>query len=476
MEEPSFVITPGLSNVVIEFESHLKVAQGKPILVTGPSGTGKSLLIEIFKRYHHSINPKTTPVVINCAAFPETLIESELFGHKKGAFTGAASNRKGWLDQPDGGLLVLEEIGELKRYTQAKLLIYLQSGEFCPVGDTTIKRSKVQILGTTNRDHEPGRASRFRDDFWYRFSHFYIHPLHSRRPDILYLLIEKYPKIAKTLAFEDILFLLAYNWPGNVRELESVALKLNRLRDILGEKAYEDPRSASKLFTMELRYKNPFKAMAHNYWKLQTILLPHLLKRNDQTLFGFSRSGKQYRPFKKLPTLKREKTKFDMPKLLKEDSIRAIYRSFELFCAILHLDHSEDSNLLDLKRSIIHDSFYKLKNEFTVDDALYRLSRQIYFERLSDQQPQVAVKKSIDDQELQPSHGESEASFLEKVKDLIAGLKQDELLKFYHETLLERTSGNRSKAAEMAGVSARTMQKSNPTGRRSKREKGHNNT
>jgi hypothetical protein len=460
MEDPSFVITPGLSNVVVEFESHLRVAKGKPILVTGPSGTGKSLLIEIFKCYHKSITPKADPVVVNCAAIPETLIESELFGHKRGAFTGALRDRKGWLDQPEGGLLVLEEIGELSRHTQAKLLIYLQSGEFCPVGDTRIKRSKVQILGTTNREHEPGGTGPFRDDFWYRFSDFYIHPLHQRRPDILYLLIEKYPKIARSLSFEDILFLLAYNWPGNVRELESVALKLDRLRDLLGERSYEEPSRNSILYQMEWRHKNPFKEMQLTYWQLQKRLRSYLEGGEDQTLFEFDRLAGQVRPFKELPIIKREETKFGIPKLLKDDWISAVYKNFKLYCAIFHLDSSEDSNLLDLKRSSIKDSFYSLKNEFNVDDALFRLSRQIYFDRLFPKEAEQTSRESGSDRE---PPNEPEEAFLAKVKDFLSEMKQDELINFYHQTLLEKAAGNRTKAAKLAGVSPRTMQRCAPT-------------
>jgi|WetSurMetagenome_2_1015567.scaffolds.fasta_scaffold34820_5 hypothetical protein len=459
MKDPSFVITPGLSNVVTEFESHIKVARGRPILVIGPSGSGKSLLIEIFKHYHQKARPEAPFVVVNCAAFPETLIESELFGHKKGAFTGAVNDRPGWLKKSDSGVIVLEEIGELAKHIQAKLLVFLQNGEYSPVGSTEVIKSNVQILGTTNREHEPGKESVIRDDFWYRFSHFYIHALHRRRSDILYLLIEKYPEIARTLTHQDVLFFLAYNWPGNVRELESVALKLERLRDMLGDESFKEPHLTTRLYSMEWRIHNPFREMERNYWRLQKLLLPYLKERDDQPFPAFGHLGGQVMPFKKLPTVKREKTKLGIPKLLQEDRIRAIYRNFKLYCAIFHLDSSEDVNLLDLETSSIKSSFLLLRNEFNVDDTLFRLSKQIYSDRRFPRGRENPKDDPMAGQRVESLPAESDDLHLEKVKEMLVGMSQDQLIKFYHDALLEKAGGNSTKAAKMAGVSSRMMQR-----------------
>jgi hypothetical protein len=479
MEDPSFVITPGLSNVVVEFNSHIKVSKGKPILALGPSGSGKSLLIEVFRHHNISLNPKDPFVVINCPAFPETLIESELFGHDPGAFTGARKERIGWLEIARNGAIVLEEIGELQKHVQAKLLIFLQTGEFSRLGSSKRIKSEAKILGVTNREHKPGTESPIREDFWYRFSHFFIHPLHMRRADILYLLMVKHPQIFRSLTFIEILFLLAYNWPGNVRELDSIALNIYRLKNIVGDELLET-HSDSRFFLID-RYQNPFRQMYKLYYQLVENLDPYIVTRYARDLSAFNHERYNLKPFKdilpslengtskKKETSEKDKNRLDIPKLVSNDLIRAVYSHFKFYCAVFHLDPSSNSNLLDLEASPISESFHLLENALKDDDDLLRFSTQIYHQRLSKAAPQLVANKSVNEQELQPPYGESEGTPLQKVKDFLAGIKQHELLKLYHEILLERTGGIRSKAAEMAGISVRQMQKSNPTGRRNTR-------
>jgi Nif-specific regulatory protein len=171
-------------------------------------------------------------VAVSCAALPESLIESELFGHEKGAFTGATAARKGRFELADGGTLFLDEIGELSPTLQVKLLRVLQEREFERLGGTTTIKVNVRLLAATNRDLEEGIAGGvFREDLYYRLNVFsiFVPPLREHRDDVLLLgehFLEKYArehgKPIKRIATSAIDMLASYHWPGNVRELENV--------------------------------------------------------------------------------------------------------------------------------------------------------------------------------------------------------------------------------------------------------------
>jgi DNA-binding NtrC family response regulator len=199
------------------------------VLVLGESGTGK----ELFARYIHerSSRPKGPFLAINCAAIPETILESELFGHERGAFTGAIARKDGRFAKAAGGTLFLDEIGELSPAVQVKLLRVLQEGEYEPVGGNTV-RADVRIVAATNRDLlAEVTAGRFREDLYYRLNVIAITapPLRARREDVpllvdhflgLYCAKNGRPRLKPTRgALER---LLDYGWPGNVRELENV--------------------------------------------------------------------------------------------------------------------------------------------------------------------------------------------------------------------------------------------------------------
>ncbi len=199
------------------------------VLVLGESGTGKELLA----RYIHerSARARGPFVAVNCAAIPETILESELFGHEKGAFTGAAARKEGRFAKAAGGTLLLDEIGELSPTVQVKLLRVLQEGEYEPLGGNTTK-SDVRIVAATNRDLvSEVAAGRFREDLYYRLNVIAITapPLRARREDIplivdhflgLYCAKNGRPRLHPTRgALER---LMDYAWPGNVRELENV--------------------------------------------------------------------------------------------------------------------------------------------------------------------------------------------------------------------------------------------------------------
>ncbi|MFH1279542.1 MAG: sigma-54 dependent transcriptional regulator [Candidatus Eisenbacteria bacterium] len=200
------------------------------VLIEGESGTGKEVIANIV---HHASHRKDYPFIkVNCAAIPDTLLEAELFGHERGAFTGAVGQRKGRFELADGGTLFLDEIGEMSPATQVKLLRVLQEGEFERVGGTQTLRVDVRLIAATNMNLEEGiREKRFRKDLYYRLNVITIHipPLRDRPEDIpllaehfLCIYNQRNGKSIEGIAKKVLDRFMKYSWPGNVRELENV--------------------------------------------------------------------------------------------------------------------------------------------------------------------------------------------------------------------------------------------------------------
>ncbi|MDF1561797.1 MAG: sigma-54 dependent transcriptional regulator [Deltaproteobacteria bacterium] len=227
---------PGMVGASVEMkEVYRLISRAAPsrasVLITGESGTGK----ELIARALHSLSPRTNGpfIAVNCAALPDTLLESELFGHEKGSFTGAIGRKAGRFELADGGTLFLDEIGEMPPQTQVKLLRVLQERTFERVGGTQTISVNVRVIAATNRDLEVMvTEGRYRDDLYYRLNVVTIHApaLRERRADIPILwehFIRKYQELeGKENVSTDpevLLCLFAYDWPGNVRELENVA-------------------------------------------------------------------------------------------------------------------------------------------------------------------------------------------------------------------------------------------------------------
>ena len=201
-----------------------------PVLLLGETGAGKEV---VARAIHRRSRRGGGPIVrVNCGAIPHGLIDSELFGHERGAFTGAIGTRKGWFERADGGTLFLDEIGELPADAQVRLLRVLQDGVFERVGAQRSLRVDVRIVAATHRDLQSMvDAGRFREDLWYRLNVFpiTIPPLRARREDIPALAMHFAARAgariggkALAIAPEDIEALVAYDWPGNVRELAAV--------------------------------------------------------------------------------------------------------------------------------------------------------------------------------------------------------------------------------------------------------------
>ncbi len=216
------------------------------VLICGESGTGKELVARAIHRYS---NLRDRPLVtVNCTALAPTLLESELFGHKRGAFTGAVSDKPGLFERADGGTIFLDEVGDMPFEMQAKLLRVLQTGETKPVGDVITRKVRVRVIAATNRDLEKALAAgEFREDLFYRFNTFTVTlpPLRERAEDIPVLahhfLRKAEAKVNKRVdrfAPEALDLLKRYPWPGNLRELEyiierAVVLATSRQVDVV---------------------------------------------------------------------------------------------------------------------------------------------------------------------------------------------------------------------------------------------------
>ena len=205
------------------------------VLITGESGVGKENFPQIIHQFSRRKHGQY--IAVNCGAIPEGTIDSELFGHEKGAFTGAISDRKGYFAEADGGTIFLDEVGELPLSTQARLLRVLESGEYIKVGSSKVQKTDVRIVAATNVNlTEAISEGRFREDLYYRLNTvpIKIPPLRERAEDIALLFrkfasdfAEKYRMPAIQLTEDAKAMLLAYPWPGNVRQLKNITEQIH---------------------------------------------------------------------------------------------------------------------------------------------------------------------------------------------------------------------------------------------------------
>lgn len=231
-----FGITGNAPALVQAIERAIRVAPiDLSVLVTGESGTGK----EFFPKIIHAYSPRKHAryIAVNCGAIPEGTIDSELFGHEKGAFTGAVAERRGYFEEADGGTIFLDEVAELPLTTQARLLRVLETGEYLRVGSSQVRKTNIRIVAATNVDIPRAvRDGRFREDLYYRLSTVAINipPLRDRGSDITLLarkfaidFAERYHTPELILSPDATRELLDYRWPGNVRQLKNVIEQLS---------------------------------------------------------------------------------------------------------------------------------------------------------------------------------------------------------------------------------------------------------
>lgn len=207
------------------------------VLITGESGVGKEVIPQVI--HQNSPRKHSDYIAVNCGAIPEGTIDSELFGHEKGSFTGAIETRKGYFEEADGGTLFLDEVAELPLATQVRLLRVLQTGEFIKVGSSKVQKTNVRVIAATNINLRKAIASgRFREDLYYRLNTVPINipPLRDRREDIHLLFrkfaldfADRYLTPVIKLTPEAVELLEAYRWPGNIRQLKSVAEQISVL-------------------------------------------------------------------------------------------------------------------------------------------------------------------------------------------------------------------------------------------------------
>ncbi|MFK5891190.1 MAG: sigma-54 dependent transcriptional regulator [Flavobacteriaceae bacterium] len=205
------------------------------VLVTGESGVGKESIPKIIHQLSH--RKHANYIAVNCGAIPEGTIDSELFGHEKGAFTGATQTRKGYFEVADGGTIFLDEVGELPLTTQVRLLRVLENGEFIKVGSSKVQKTDVRIVAASNINiPEAIHKSKFREDLYYRLSTIEISlpPLRNRKTDIHLLFrkfasdfAQKYRMPTLRLEPDAVTLLENYNWPGNIRQLRNIAEQLS---------------------------------------------------------------------------------------------------------------------------------------------------------------------------------------------------------------------------------------------------------
>ena len=220
------------------------------LLVTGESGVGKEVIPKITHQLSHRKHSKF--IAVNCGAIPEGTIDSELFGHEKGAFTGATQTRAGYFEVADGGTIFLDEVGELPPTTQVRLLRVLENGEFIKVGSSKVQKTNVRIVAATNVNmHEAIKKNKFREDLYYRLSTVEINlPPLRKRPDDIHLLFrkfcsdfaQKYSMPTIKLDDEAIKILTNYTWAGNIRQLKNVAEQLSVLEEnrLIGEEVIKN--------------------------------------------------------------------------------------------------------------------------------------------------------------------------------------------------------------------------------------------
>ena len=203
------------------------------VMVSGESGTGK----EVIPKMIHQLSARkhASYIAVNCGAIPEGTIDSELFGHEKGSFTGATTNRKGYFEVADGGTIFLDEVGELPLATQVRLLRVLETGEFIKVGSSKTQKTDVRIVAATNVNlQEAIQKNKFREDLFYRLNTVQVNlpPLRARKNDIHLIFrkfamdfAEKYHMPSVRLTEDAIELMNTYHWPGNIRQLRNLIVK-----------------------------------------------------------------------------------------------------------------------------------------------------------------------------------------------------------------------------------------------------------
>ena len=363
------------------------------VLITGESGTGKEIFPQIIHQFSTRKHGKY--IAVNCGAIPEGTIDSELFGHEKGAFTGALADRKGYFQEADGGTIFLDEIGELPLSTQVRLLRVLETGEFIKVGSSKVIKTNVRVIAATNvKIPQAIEDGKFREDLYYRLNTvpIFINPLRERSEDIHLLFrkfardfAEKYRMPSISLEDRAVQLLLNYRWPGNVRQLKNITEQISII-----EKDREISADVLKNYLPRDNFNQ----------------LPAVFSKTEESSF----SNEREILYKVLFDMKRDMT--DLKKLV--------------------LD------LMDDKEPVI-----------TSDNA--RIFRNLYDSESNSFIPKEPVSKHIHIEPVEKENIQDTEEFVEE--SLSLSDKEVELIK----KALEKHKGKRKYAAQELGISERTL-------------------
>lgn len=479
--ESQYIIPPGLSKPEFDFVAHYHVSGQLPILLLGDTGVGKTIFLKLARRlfieqckYDKNIHPIMES---NCAHFAGgssdlNISRSELFGHVKGAFSGATKDKKGLVEEANDGLLILEEIGELPLEVQAMLLTFIEKGEYRRVGSNETKRAKTKIIGATNRE------ANLRNDFRYRFFPFYIPPLYQRRMDVLYYFYEMFPELTKKLTKGEVLLLLSHNWPGNVREIQRIGKLLMREKYTISdanqvEQNIDETRRIHHLDMRDTTFNpsilNEVSADLKEY-NVDTKLLDKILKRKRVSMF----SNMDDLAFKEL--------KDDVaypPNLVDQYSFRICfeykpfveaYEGFLGFCGIFLQNPEKNGNILatltdcDIEYLNYSELDYAKSDEVNVDQLSKQIMKYlkqniqaVYIEGYKWPSNKLEFWEELDEFSTYYSNDDSQMEIDVEGNEEIFKMDVNELLRMYYSGLLKRTGGNKNLAAKIAGINVNTF-------------------
>ncbi|WP_185855907.1 sigma 54-interacting transcriptional regulator [Blattabacterium cuenoti] len=384
------------------------------VLILGESGVGKEFIPKIIHQF--SFRKHCSCITVNCGAIPEGTIDSELFGHEKGSFTGATNMRKGYFEGADGGTIFLDEVGELPLTTQVRLLRILESGEFIKVGSSKIQKTNIRVVSATNLNMiESIQKGKFREDLYYRLNtvQIIIPPLRSRKNDIKLLFkkfsndfSEKYRIPPINLTEESLKYLENYSWPGNIRQLKNLIEQIS---------------------VMETKREISIDKLKEYIPENIPSLSFHRSNNHDQRFFkDFSRERDFF-----------YKVLFDMQKNLNDLKILTL----QLI--------NNNSNFIENNQQLMEKVFGKIRlnnlNKNKKDDTLFRL------ENTSSKKKN---KKSSDD-ELDYEEIEEDETLLSKNNENNFSLQKKEI-EFIQKALM-KNSGKRRMTAKELGISERTL-------------------
>ena len=379
-EPRSWIVPPGLVEALARFEIRCDAIINKKtagehscLLIRGETGVGKSMFAECFVHKYLKQYPERRVITINCSAIPETLLESELFGYKKGASSTAVKDKKGILEIAGDGVVILEELGEMEKNLQAKLLVAIERRVFFSLGDTKETRLNAQIVATSNAPRE-----KFRPDFWFRFETFAVPPLHKRRYDVIYYIQHFDKELIELLTGGVVLALFGYNWPGNVREVESVC---NAIRENIEyarkNKFIKDDKFE---FTVKAFHRQQYSALFRQrseegsfcFSKGSELVLR--LKQGGvnvkciEAVLDESRLGLDSFSSVIVGSVEKDINNTveyvvssigERIKLVDNNVFRNLYGGFWAFCFAFSQDINSNSDLLDLKSSVVCSKFGK---------------------------------------------------------------------------------------------------------------------